>query len=370
MKKTIFSVTALLTLCIITCTAYAAKVGDVIGFTRYTDIVASINNHNIASFNIDGYTGVVAEDLRNYGFDVTWVAEERALYITRGTTNNVASTYVAPKIRSSVLGTKAQNILYTDIKCYINGNYVQSYNINGQTIINFNDLNCFGSVAYDNATRKLELTVNDGLAFRPNSWYTNLPKITMYAADGRTTTVYKHEAEAYAEVGWYYEPVVTMYAADGRTTTVAKSEISAYEKVGWYTAEKYVAVKYSYLAGNDFRSIRRQYSSAVASGAVVYPYADSQGHTCVLVYIDWKIGNSRWKSYYMHDLTSGTSRENPWDYYKNLANRAWGASKIAYLGLANDSLSAAQNALTEYNNALSGKPLTKGVFVNAKTLNL
>lgn len=59
----------------------AAKVGEVIGVTRYTDIIASINDYNIASFNFNDYTAVVAEDLENYGFLVNWVPEERAFYI-------------------------------------------------------------------------------------------------------------------------------------------------------------------------------------------------------------------------------------------------------------------------------------------------
>ena len=73
MKKFLLAVAAMMVIGASVSVVSAANVGDVVGFTRYTDIVASINNHNIASFNIDGYTGVVAEDLRNYGFDVQWV---------------------------------------------------------------------------------------------------------------------------------------------------------------------------------------------------------------------------------------------------------------------------------------------------------
>lgn len=212
MKKFLCAFIVMFILCTSTNLVSAANVGDVIGYTMYTDIVTSINNYNIASFNIDGYTGVVAEDLRNYGFDVQWVPENRALYITRGTTNTVTSTYVAPKIPISKVGQKAQDILYTDIKCYINGNYVQSYNINGQTIINFNDLTPFGSINYNNNTRKLDLTISDGLSFCSDEWYANLPKIIMYAEHGKTMEVFQHEAEAYATVGWFYEPVIPITA--------------------------------------------------------------------------------------------------------------------------------------------------------------
>lgn len=289
MKKILCSLIAVLTLFSSVSVVSAANVGDVIGYTMYTDIIASINNHNIASFNIDGYTGVVAEDLRNYGFDVQWVPESKALYITRGTTNTVASTYVANKIPASMVGAKAQDILFTDIKCYINGTEVQSYNINGQTIVNFNDLQAFGIVTYNNDTRKLDLTVSDGLALRPDSWYQNLPKITMYAVDGRTTEVFAHEAAAYADVGWYYEPMEKLYALDGREIVVSKSEVDAYLAVGWYISPVSSSAQASSQTGQSLHvdskkntSYGGEWSSSEISnlnkyGQAAYNYADTAG---------------------------------------------------------------------------------------------
>ncbi|MBQ2942706.1 MAG: hypothetical protein IJD97_10805 [Clostridia bacterium] len=144
----------------------ANNYGAIINKTVYTDIIASINDYNIASFNIDGYTAVVAEDLRNYGFDVQWKPEERALYITRANTNSVASTYIAPEISQSQIGKKAFDVIATDIKTYINGNLVTSYNIGGQTIIYFNDLAVFGGISYSDATRRLDLDITDGLNYK------------------------------------------------------------------------------------------------------------------------------------------------------------------------------------------------------------
>ena len=155
----------LMVICIVT-PVNAYKIGDVIGEAVYTDIIASINDYNITSYNINNYTAVVAEDLRNYGFDVTWVSEERALYIKRAATNNVASTYIAQKISPSQIGRKAQNVFYTDIKNYINGVEVKSYNIDGKTIVNFDDLSAFGSVKYDDTTRRIDLSINDGLNYK------------------------------------------------------------------------------------------------------------------------------------------------------------------------------------------------------------
>lgn len=157
--------------------AYAYNVGDVIGNTVYTDIVASINYYNIASFNINGNTVIVAEDLRNYGFDVKWSPEERALYIKRSGSNKIPSTYIAPAVSQELIGKKAQNVVYSDIKTYINGALVTSYNIGGNTMVNFNDLSPFGQISYNNYIRRLDLKINDGLDYKisppikPNEFY-------------------------------------------------------------------------------------------------------------------------------------------------------------------------------------------------------
>ncbi len=138
----------------------AANIGDVVNKTVYTDIVAKINGRDIASFNIDGYTVVVAEDLRNYGFDVTWVDYERALYITKNETiTSVASTYVAPFVPKIQVGKKANDVLYSDIRTYMDGNLVASYNIGGQTVVYFNDLQRYGGVSYDDNSRTLSVAL-------------------------------------------------------------------------------------------------------------------------------------------------------------------------------------------------------------------
>jgi len=60
-------------------------------------------------------------------------------------------------------------------------------------------------------------------------------KITVYAPDGRTSTIWDYDLKAWKKVGWYEYPVTTMYAPDGRTSIIAKSAVKSWEKVGWYT---------------------------------------------------------------------------------------------------------------------------------------
>ncbi len=183
----------------------AANVGDVQAYTTYTDIVAYINHYLIESYNIDGYTVIVAEDLANYGFDVVWNGADRTLSISRNLSKNKVTQPTIPfETPASKVGKQALPVLVTDIKTYLGGVEVQSYNIGGRTVISFDSLAKFGAVKWDGTMRTLKLWVEDGLEMcsvmqQPQK----LPLVTLYAPDGRTTQVEQAEVEAYKKVGWY-----------------------------------------------------------------------------------------------------------------------------------------------------------------------
>lgn len=137
------------------------RVGDVIGSALKTDIVASINGHHIPSFNVDGITYIVAEDLRYYGFSVVYDNNSRSLSISRDYSQGwVTKNYTKPYVAPNQVGIKEHNLLYTDISTYLDGNHTPSYNINGQTIIRFDSLAAYGSVNYDNASRQMTLSLS------------------------------------------------------------------------------------------------------------------------------------------------------------------------------------------------------------------
>ena len=50
---------------------------------QYTDIDTYINHYPINAYGIDGKLAVVAEDLRDYGFNVDWDEDAWALHISR-----------------------------------------------------------------------------------------------------------------------------------------------------------------------------------------------------------------------------------------------------------------------------------------------
>jgi hypothetical protein len=160
--KKLVSVICIITLLFsITCiNASAAKIGDVINYALPTDIVASINGYQLMSFNVDGLTYIVAEDLRHYGINVTYDNASRSLSLER----NATVSSIAPHITNAKfweIGTNKarKNILFTDIVTNINGNPVNSYNIDGATIICFNDLSQFGQVIYDDDKREISLEI-------------------------------------------------------------------------------------------------------------------------------------------------------------------------------------------------------------------
>ena len=157
MKKFSFLLIAIL---IFSALSVSAHVGDTIGYALYTDIVARINGYDIASFNVDGNTYVIAEDLSAYGFDVNWNSAKRQLTIRKSSHNTVINpTYVQPFVQKELIGTPVYPILETDIITVSDKYILDSYNINGLTIIPFDNLSMFGKVVWDNSTRRIELTL-------------------------------------------------------------------------------------------------------------------------------------------------------------------------------------------------------------------
>ena len=80
MKKNLICICLLLMISMVVISPVAAQ-GEIVGSYVNTDIVAYINGYPINSYNINGWTGIVAEDLSNYGFNVYWQPEERTLSV-------------------------------------------------------------------------------------------------------------------------------------------------------------------------------------------------------------------------------------------------------------------------------------------------
>lgn len=154
--------------------ASAAKVGDVVGYAQPTDIVATINGYQLESYNVDGYTYICVEDLRYYGFDVYYDNYSRTLSVTRNWgVSSIDPQNTNPNFWSIGSNNTRKKILYTDITTYVNGNYVPSCNINGQTIIQFDHLRAFGGVNYNDSKREISLYV-EGMYYNPVATFADM----------------------------------------------------------------------------------------------------------------------------------------------------------------------------------------------------
>ena len=212
-----------------------AGIGDIIGYAKYTDISAYINHYPISSYNINDYTAIVAEDLQNYGFDVVWDANARTLSVTRRDT----ATEIVPSgdiyKYSSVAGRDSVPYVKTDIKTYIDGNVVESFNINGQTCIYMDSLATYGEVVWVPEIRAIKLWI-EGLPMNDYVVFEEAPVTLMYAPDGRTLVVENSEVEAYKNVGWFEnkrDVLAVLVSKDKRRIEVYKSEVDAYISLGW-----------------------------------------------------------------------------------------------------------------------------------------
>lgn len=123
--------------------------------TSVTDIVSYINGNAVTSFNYKDETYIIAEDLLNYQIDVRWNGSERILYI-EGINKNNPSVPSFSKVAEYLIEE-------TDIRTYIKNpntneyEFITSHNINGRTIIKFDELSRFGSVLWDGSARTLSL---------------------------------------------------------------------------------------------------------------------------------------------------------------------------------------------------------------------
>lgn len=147
----------------------SAKSGDIIGYAKYSDISAYINHYPITSYNINDNTSVVAEDLQNYGFSAEWNDETRSLSITRNNDAKQITPYGTVYKYSYKVGQNSYPYLETDITTYVNGQKVESFNIDGKTCIFMNDLASYGEIIWVPEVRALKM------------WVENLP-IQTYAA--------------------------------------------------------------------------------------------------------------------------------------------------------------------------------------------
>ena len=201
-----------------------AKVGDVIGEALHTDIVVYINNFAIPSYAVNGQSVIVAEDLRNFGFDVVWEGADRSLTISKNENTEVSLMYVGKGYET---GTKYTDILETDISVWANGTKLTSYAMNGYTMIPVEELTMFGEVNWEAEERALKMWV-DNLAITESAQMVSRKYYPQ-------TTV--------PDFGWFTETICVYwndgYLGDTHRAYMASSEqledyVQYIKRLGWH----------------------------------------------------------------------------------------------------------------------------------------
>lgn len=163
----------LLSVAVFALPAAALSPGEMMGDVLYTDIVATINGVPIPSYNIGGNTYIVAEDLADYGFWVSWDPRFGDGMLTVTPRDGVVrADYTSTPSRHRP-GTVAMPYLCTRVLTWLGSEPVWAANIGGRTCVAMDDLAAFFGEHYvwDADARELRLTLREGAAFAlPDSW--------------------------------------------------------------------------------------------------------------------------------------------------------------------------------------------------------
>lgn len=128
--------------------------------------------------------------------------------------------------------------------------------------------------------------------------------------------------------------------------------------------------QYKYLAESDFRSVKEQHSYAVAIAGYVIAYTDQNGDSCILTYVIYSIGNTKFEKTTLHNLSTKEEIANPYEYYSEIAERYSGQSRIKYINLANDAMKNEIAATCGVRDMLETNTHSgAGAFVSADEMN-
>lgn len=136
--------------------AFARVTGTVLS----TNIGTVIDGAACKTYNVDGRTFVIAEDLRGYGFDVDWNENTRNLSITQ---NPYAHRTLLSEEETNIkkedcpVGNPLMDILSSDVTVTVAGENVEGYNIDGQMVIPVRALEPYAYIEFDEENRLVKI---------------------------------------------------------------------------------------------------------------------------------------------------------------------------------------------------------------------
>ncbi len=139
LKKFVYSI-PIWVLALTSMFAFAAGVGDKIGEVVYTDIAGYINHYPISTYAYDGGSVVVAEDLVNYGFSVSYDENTRRLGINPDRSISTISGMDGVYRNATLINRRFADALSTDITVSLGNKIIPAYAINGYMTVKLEDL--------------------------------------------------------------------------------------------------------------------------------------------------------------------------------------------------------------------------------------
>ncbi len=133
-----------------------AAEAETIGTVLSTDIGTVIDGAACRTYNVDGRTFVVAEELRSYGFDVYWNEFDKILSVTQAPYARrelLPAEQVNIRKEECSVGEPVMDILATDISVTVTGAAVESYNIDGRMVIPVRALEPYAYIEYSDEAR-------------------------------------------------------------------------------------------------------------------------------------------------------------------------------------------------------------------------
>lgn len=164
------------------------------GQAVHTDIVAYINDLPIPSYNINGQTAIVAEDLAQYGFSVYYDNTTRSLSVDYFENDNPITANYQPEQNTKPIGSFAAYVYATDIVTYLAGQEVPSYNIDGRTLILIDELEVYGDVTWYPTERKICYTYVPNWSYGISNWDTTTPADTSKDISGFSFDLSRNQA--------------------------------------------------------------------------------------------------------------------------------------------------------------------------------
>ena len=135
MKKLLFSVA--LVACISGAAVAYADAENVKSTLYNTDILTYLDGIPIQGFSLGGKMMICVEDLRDYGYTVTYDDSARVLFANK---TGEPDPDFHPQIERGTVGGIAGYTYYTDIYVYINGIHVYAENIGGRMVVIAEDI--------------------------------------------------------------------------------------------------------------------------------------------------------------------------------------------------------------------------------------